>query len=226
MDFSNGYMAVSYPGNGGIINNSWDMNVLDKNTSEVFVEFDARMPGIKHGLEFLKISGEEINGEYSAVTFGLDSTGEDDGGLLSVSFGDGSSAVNNTGCSIKLDGTNPESAGRSYSKTAHLLAPCKKSFSSAEWGNSWHHFRIYWKFDTAEAPEEELNDAVANHGKANGVCFLEIDGVSYVIASGLLNRHFSNSLKIKSVSLAGQTLNNGSAFAVEYDNIKVSTGGF
>jgi len=223
MDFANGYLSVQYPANGIEMYNWWSMGVLDQQTSEIFVEFDARLPDNKQGFKFLKIFGENIDGGYANVTFGLDYTGIDHGGLLVVSFGDGSNTENDTANIIRLDGTDPSFIGRSYQTTAHVITPQNKSFSSTDWGTNWHHFRFYWKFDTALSVEEESNDDI--NGSANGAAYLEIDSVPYVIATGLLNRHITNSLNIRSVSLTDWTQNN-TAFTAQYDNIIVTTGGF
>jgi hypothetical protein len=187
----------------------------DLKTREIYIEFQARMPGIKHGLKFLKIfGGRDANG-YANATIQPDYTGSDNGGFLFIGFGDGSVPDNDFGSVINIDGTQPRLIGRSYG-LAEVKTPQKAVWPSSNWGTGWHHFRVKVKFNSGTSELNEEND---------GEFYLEIDDKVYVDAKGLFNRHPRN-LPIASVNFFDWSQSGTQPFDVWYDDIVISTGGF
>lgn len=201
------------PTGGGYIWGVYDVAAL--NLSDVYIEFWAKMPNVKHGIKFLKIFGQRAGSNYSNTTFGLDYTGVDYGAMYVVSFGDGSSDSNDTQNIISFDGTYPNGVGRSYGK-AKVLTPQKKMWSSSNWGKDWHHFRFHVKYNTGTTAANEV---------ADGEYYVEIDGVVYVDAKGIFNRHYSNK-PIQTIGFFDWSQTGKYAFDIWYDNIKITTGGF
>lgn len=191
------------------------INLGDLKTRELYVEFAAKMPGVKHGLKFLKVFGGRNANGYANATFQPDYTGSDNGGFLFVGFGDGAVTENDFGSVINLDGSAPHLIGRSYG-LATVSTPQKAFWPSTNWGTSWHRFRIKVKFNSGTSVLNEVND---------GEFYLEIDGKVYVDAKGLFNRHPLN-LPIESVTIFDWSQSGTQPFEVWYDNISVSTGGF
>ncbi len=194
------------------------------NTNHLYIEFDAKMPGPKHGLKFVKVFGHGGNGNYANTTFGLDYTGVDFGGMYVVSFGDGTTEGNDTASIIPFDGTCPQCVGRSFTKGSNVKTPVGHNWRSTDWGTGWHHFRLYLKFNSGTTAQNEVND---------GEYYVEIDGQVYVWATKLFNRHPSNG-SIAEVQFFGwsQSSDNNPTFGanpnfeVWYDNFKITTGGF
>ncbi|MGE0327108.1 MAG: hypothetical protein AB7K71_02305 [Polyangiaceae bacterium] len=209
IDFSQGYLHASYPfSSGGSY--VWFSYAPPEPLADLSVEFDARMPGNTHGLKFLKLFGVN-NGGYANVTYGLDYTGIDNGGLIAVSFGDGSAESNDTAQIIRLNGNDPEYIGRSFGQ-ATVLTPQGKPFASTDWGTAWHHFVMRFRFNCGDSAENEV---------ADGAIYLEIDGAVYVDAVGLFNRHWSNVRGIESIGLTGWSQGDGQPFDIDYDNLRV-----
>lgn len=149
------------------------------------------------------------------TTFGLDYTGVDLGGAYVISFGDGSSASNDTQNVIFLSGAHPDWVGRSYG-SAVINTPQKSAWASSHWNNdSWHHFKAHIKFNSGTSPSTE---------KPDGEYYFEIDGTVYVDAKDLYNRHYSNFPIARIVFF--DWVQSNPAFEVWYDDIKISTGGF
>lgn len=217
-DGSNGSLKATYPASDdeGTV---YAWSVIDASefaTRELYIEFWAKMPGVKHGLKFLKIFGETgPSGEAANTTFGLDYTGVDMGSLYQVSFGDGTTAYNDTQNVINLDGSYPDWIGRSYG-TASVSTPQNSAWASSNWGTDWHHFRFHVKFNSGTSAATEV---------ADGEYYVEIDGVTYVDATGLLNRHYSNG-PIERVELLGYSRGAAAPFEIWYDNVVVTTDGF
>jgi hypothetical protein len=209
-----GSVKASYPTPTGAVYAWATYNMASLNSREVYVDFWAKMPNAKQGLKFLKIFGGD-NGGYANTTFALDYTGADYGSMYQVSFGDGSTNGNDTANVINFDGQYPNWIGRSYGK-ATVSTPPKKAWASSNWGTTWHHFRIHTKFNSGTTAATEVND---------GEYFVEIDGVVYVDAKGLFNRHYSN-LPIDRVELFGWSQSGTKAFDIWYDNVRITTGGW
>jgi hypothetical protein len=216
---SPGSVLGSYPApTGGVyVWGAYDLSALA--LEDVYVEFWARMPAALHGLKFLKVFGGNAGGDtgnYANTTFGLDYTGVDFGCMYQVSFGDGTSASNDTDNVINFDGTNPEWIGRSYGHGAVVQTPQMSLWASSNWGTSWHHFRLRAKFNSGTTATNEV---------ADGAYYVEIDGKVYVDASGLFNRNPSNA-PIDRIEIFGWSQNGTAPFQIEYDNLTISTGGF
>lgn len=213
---SAGSIKGSYPiATGGMY--VWgSYNLAHLKTNDIYIEFWAKMPKAKQGLKFLKIFGEKsgVNkNQYANTTFGLASHAN--GGLTQVSFGDGSAPENDTQNVINLNGGFPDWVGRSYG-VASVKTPKMLDWSSKNWNDGWHHFRIRTKFNSGTTAANEV---------ADGAYYLEIDGEVYVDAKGLLNRHYSNG-PIERVSIFDWAQSGTSTFEVWYDNFRITTGGF
>jgi len=191
-------------------------HVPNLNTEDVYIEFWAKMPGPKEGFKFVKIFGQRLTPDnYADTTFAANYTGGDYGSIYQVSFGDGSSLINDTQHTINLDGANPQSIGRSYG-TAVVQTPQMSAFSSTDWGTGWHQFLIHVKFNSGTTAQNEV---------PNGEVYLAIDGKVYVNAAGLYNRNPANG-PIDRVEFFGWAQTDTSAFQAEYYDIRISTGGF
>lgn len=225
LDYSNGTVRGVYPAGatdsvvGVSIRNLADL--LDE--GEVYVEFDARIVGAEaqQGCKFIKIFNNTADPQnnYANVTFGTNYTGLDDGGIISINYGDGTGVTNDTVNGIDLsDGTlvgNTQDPGRAPSPVIEVP---NGIFASEDWGpDVWHHFRIKMKFNTGTTAENEQPD---------GELYLEIDGEVYCNVTGIFNRHYSNDRGIATVALFGVTQGNVPGMTIDYDNIKISKGGF
>lgn len=185
----NGALRMDYPaliGNpqwqGGIYN-GFHFDVQDGH-KELYIKFRAKMPNAKHGLKFCKVFGRNATGGANTVantTFALDYTGQDNGGLRYVGFGDGSTQSNDTQQLLYLNGSSPTFVGRSHGNGAVIVSN-GQMFDSIDWGTDWHTFRLKIKFNSGTTAENEIND---------GEILVNIDGVDYVHATGLFNRHYT-----------------------------------
>lgn len=186
-------------------------------SSEVYVRFRAKMPSaVKHGCKFVKVFGTNTGGtNYANCTFGLDYTGVDNGGMVSVSYGDGSSITNDAGNIINLSGTG-HAIGRS-SGTAVVSCPQGTRFASTDWGTGWHLFEFYVRFNSGTTAGNEV---------ADGAFTVRIDGKTYVQATGLFNRHYSN-LEIDRVEILGwmQGVSAGPC-EIWFDNLEITRNGW
>ncbi len=222
----NGALRMNYPAlvgdplwEGGIFN-SLNFNV-NSGQKELYIKFDSKMPNAKHGLKFLKIFGENATGGVNTVantTFGLDYTGLDYGAMRMVSFGDGTTEVNDTQKVVFLNGMSPSWVGRSWGIGASVVSN-GQYFDSADWGTGWHTFRLKIKFNDGTTAGNEVN---------NGEILVNIDGVDYVHATGLFNRHYTNG-NINYLSFGDWTqapAAGSPAFDIHYDNISISLNGF
>lgn len=210
-----GSLKGSYPAASGGVYAWATYNISYLNTRDIFIDFWAKMPKAKQGFKFLKIFGGNLDGDrsnYANTTFALDYTGKDIGGLTSVSFGDGTYKSNDTAQVIDLDGGRSEFIGRSYG-FASVSTPQKRNWRSSAWGTDWHHFRMRVKFNSGTTAANEV---------ADGAYYLEIDGIVYVNATGIFNRHYSN-MPIDRVELFGWAQNGTEAFEIWYDNVSITT---
>lgn len=205
------------PSGGEYIDADYDVSNL--NTEDIYIEFWAKMPGVKEGCKFVKIFGKRITPanptNYADTTFLADYTGANYGALRQVSFGDGTTLVNDTQNAINLDGTNPQGIGRSYG-TAVVNTPQMSTFSSQDWGTGWHHFWIHVKFNGGTTSQNEV---------PNGEVYLKIDNKVYVDATGLYNRNPANE-PIDYIGFFGWAQTELQAFQLWYYDVRISTGGF
>jgi len=218
LNYNGGATSVvgKYPkSTGGVyVWGSYDVSALK--TEDIYIEFWAKMPGAKQGLKFLKIFGARASdGSAANTTFGMNYTGGDNGSLYQVSFGDGSTAFNDTQNVINLDGTYPDWIGRSYGQ-AKVSTPQMAPWASSNWGTTWHHFKMHVKFNSGGSAGTEV---------ADGQYYLEIDAKVYADASGLFNRNSANG-PIDSVQIFGWSQGGTTPFEIWYSNVVISTGGF
>lgn len=217
---SAGALRAYYPITTGAVYNWATFDLTKYNTREVYVEFDAKMPGATESIKFFKIFGQNKDGQYANTTFGISGDPGRKGSLTYIGFGDGTDTGNDVNNVINLNGEYPNWIGRSYGKAS--LYTVGRDFHYTQWGTGWHHFKIRAKFNTATYDYaakkciSEVND---------GAYSLEIDGVKYVEATGLYNRHCSN-LPIEKINFFDWGDGSSSAFTVWLDNVKISTGGF
>lgn len=217
-----GALQMNYPSmiagsSGGIFNSlHFDPQI---GLNELYIKFDAKMPNVKHGCKFCKIFGYQNGGNYANTTFALDYTGGDNGAMRYIAFGDGTTTANDTAQALHLNGANPSWIGRSYGAGASVTHG-GQFFDSADWGTGWHTFRLHIKFNSGTTALNEVND---------GEISVNIDGVDYVRATGIFNRHYSNG-SIKYIAFGDHTQSPAaspvSAFDINYDNIFISRHGF
>ena len=220
----NGALRMDYPAlvgdpvyQGGVYN-GFHFDVPN-GYKELYIKFDAKMPNAKHGLKFLKVFGRNATGGANTVantTFALDYTGQDNGGLRYVGFGDGSTQSNDTQCLQYLNG-GTSLLGRSASLATVVSGG--HVFDSADWGTGWHTFRLKIKFNDGTTAKNEIN---------NGEILVNIDGVDYVHTTGLFNRHYTNG-DIQYLAFGDWTqapAAGSPAFDIHYDNIFISRNGF
>ena len=194
-----------------------DYSVAALNTEDLYIDFWAKMPGVKEGCKFLKIFSTHPAGtnSYADMTFLAQYSGGDLGAIGQVMFGDGTVLANDAQNVINLNGSYPNWIGRSYG-TASVQTPQMHTFSSADWGSGWHHFRIHLKFNSGTTSQNEVPD---------GEVYLEIDGKVYVNATGLYNRNPANG-PIDRVEFFGWAQSESQPFQVWFSDIRISTGGF
>lgn len=186
------------------------------NLEDVYIEFWAKMPGVKEGCKFVKIFGNDTAATgFADTTFATDYTGAAYGAIRQVSFGDGSTIANDTQQVINLAGSGQQHRGNQPS-TAVVNTPQQSYFSAEDWGTGWHHFRIHVKFNSGTTAQNKVPD---------GEYYLEIDGKVYVDATGLYNRNPANG-PINRIEFFGWAQTEPQAFELWYDDIRISTGGF
>lgn len=196
-----------------------DITIADLNLNDVYVSFRSRMPGTKGGCKFVKWFGKN-NGNYHNATFGTTyspESGEANGDINRISFGDGSGTSGDTANFVQLKGGYPAGVGRAYPATASVLTPQEANFTGADWGTTWHEFKMRMRFNSGTSALNEV---------ADGIFYLEIDGKVYANVTGIFNRHYSNSLYFDYIAFGGHAQSNPSDFQLYFDDIKVSVGGF
>ena len=190
-------------------------NVADLNTEDIYIEFWAKMPGVKEGCKFVKIFGQRLTPtNYADTTIYTDYTGASYGAIRQIAYGDGSTITNDSQRVINLSGTGTN-IGRSYG-IASVQTPQMSFFSATDWGSGWHHFRIHVKFNSGTTTQNEVPD---------GEYYLEVDGKVYVNATGLYNRNPANG-PINRIAFFGWAQTETQPFQLWYDDIRISTGGF
>lgn len=213
------YFRLQYSdtSNDGAASGGLSLHLDEIAEGELFIEFKARQPlPQKIGMKFCKVFGSTRDGyvDYCNTTYGLEgSTGE----FARVSFGDGNPALgytgNDTHSNIWYNGGNPTWIGRSYGlATVNLKIPAE----TFEWDDQWHTFKIHHKFHTGHTLETEVND---------GEYSVQIDGASWLHATGVFNRHWSNDRNIYMLNL-GDWAQNQPAGEIHFKDVNISIGGF
>lgn len=224
-DGTHNYLRGQYPidssGDGSGDNYIYGGYTPASEQQDLYLQFYAKMPGVKHGLKFIKFFGRNATGGSNTVansTFGLDYTGIDMGSFQYIAYGDGTSQVNDTQCGIALYTPNYIDPGRTGSLT-RTITPDPKigTFASTDWGTGWHKFQMRLKQNSGTTAGNETND---------GVVELIIDDVLYARAENIFNRHYSNGF-IETIGLFGYSRGQASAFEFHIrDGMTVSTGGY
>lgn len=223
---SAGSLKGSYPlGEGVFVQGAYDLTPYTIGASNhVYIDFYAKMPNSKQGLKFCKLFGTNSGANYANTTFALDYTGADRGGMVYVAFGDGdpltNSVENDTANGVWLAGINDWDApyhgvGRSKN-IAQIQTPQNAIWSSSNWGTGWHRFQFYLKFNSGTTQANEIND---------GEILVIIDGVTYVDAKGLFNRHYSNG-PLNHIHLLEYAQGATSPFDVWVDSVRISQNGW
>jgi hypothetical protein len=132
--------------------------------------------------------------------------------MEAVSFGDGTTTSNDTQNTVRLDGTFPSWAGRSWGNGAVISAPQSSNFI---WDDNWHEFEILCKFNSGTTSENEVND---------GEYLVRIDGDTYMHATGLFNRHYSNK-PLSTLHFGDWSQGATNPFTLDITDIKVASGG-
>lgn len=185
------------------------------NVEDVYIEFWAKMPGVKEGCKFVKIFGDDsATTGYANSTFLIDYTGAEYGALREIGFGDGTGLENDGQRIINLSGVG-SNIGRSVG-TAVVNTPQGSVFSPADWGTGWHHFWIHVKFNSGTTRQNEVPD---------GEYYLKIDDKVYVDAMDLYNRNSANG-PINKIEFFGWAQTEPQPFQLWYYDIRISTGGF
>lgn len=180
------------------------------NLQEVYIQFDVILPDSspQGGCKFCKIAG--INNSpsgYSNTTYQL----EENKLFDHISFGDGTTVGNDVAQVINYDGAHPEYAGRNDG-----LADIYVAGSSFTFDTSMHRVRIKHRYNSGTTLETETND---------GEYYVEVDGVVYLHATGIYNRHYTNSLYIEQIMFGG-VVQNDPPLRILWDSVKISTDGF
>ncbi|MES2934922.1 MAG: hypothetical protein V4805_15695 [Pseudomonadota bacterium] len=228
---SKGSLKAIYP-LGAMGMYAWaEFDLVPTNTRDIYVEFDVKIPSDSNGnipgsAKFFKIFGQNVGQyKYANTTFGLSGDQGQVGRLTYIGFGDGfddgvtRNIENDIGNVILLGGDYPQWIGRSYTQGATVY---NKGTDFSAWNNTWHHFKAHAKFNTAHY---DYNTNTCLNEINDGEYYLEIDGVKYVDAKGLFNRHCSN-YPIDHVKFFDWGGGNSGLFTIYLDNIRVSTGGF
>jgi hypothetical protein len=193
-----GYLRVEYRG-AGTAAYVVKKNVDSFNLNEVYIKFDFRQSksGENGGSKFLKLFGK-INQPvgYANSTFVLNYASNK---LTEVGYGNGSATVNDAQQLIRYGG-NP-------TDPAVVMQVAKGVFDPG--ANIWHNQQVYMKYST--------------NGNRDGVYKVWIDGILWVHATNVKNRHDSNSREFGQIRLADYNNgNNGGTFDLDYDNVVMS----
>lgn len=207
-------LKASYPVPTGEVYAWGGVGLEQYNTEDLYMRFRAKMPGNHHGLKFLKVFGQNVQGKgYANTTFGLDYTGSGYGSMMQTAFGEGKELDNDAQNVVNLDGSYPEWIGRSFGLPGNsVLTPQNMPFGGDDWGSKWHLFELHVKFNSGTTAANEKND---------GELFVRIDGEVYVDAKGLFNRNYLNK-PIGSVQILGWSQTGTVPFDIWYDNFEVS----
>ena len=213
VDALEGSYPIPAQSGGSYVGAGYDLSAL--NTEDIYIEFWAKMPGVKEGCKFVKIFGKRSSSTgYADTTIYTDYTGAQYGAIRQIGFGDGQGLVNDSTSIVDLTGLHNHLGIQA--PTAVVETPQGSVFSAADWGAGWHHFRIHVRFNSVSSSGVNVPD---------GEYYLEIDGKVYVDATGLYNRNPVN-LPIQNVNFFGWAQTESQPFQLWYYDIRISTGGF
>lgn len=204
-----GYYHATYPIPTGATYTWLNFKIAPLNLYEFYLTFRARFTD-PHSVKFCKVHGKEVGANYSNTTYQVTTAGV----MQQILFGDGEDVSNDAERTIYLSGANPTQIGRSYG-TATVLTPQGASFTGFQ-DEDWHDIKIHHKFNSGTTEENQI---------ADGEVYLEIDGLVYVNATGLFNRHYA-SAPIDYIAFGDWAQDSDYAFEIDYDTIKISIGNF
>lgn len=227
---SSGSMKCNYPHTGEIGGGVFAVGNYDLSpycqlgaTNHVYIDFYSKMPNSKQGVKFCKIFGQNIGVGVANTTFGTDYNDNTTRGTFEyAAFGDGTFTDTDTANGVWFDGTNNSAngghgPGRSEGLPGYsVLTPQNVSWVRENWGTTWHRFQFYVKFNSGTTALNEIPD---------GETKVIIDGVTYVDAVGLFNRHYASG-PMGSINLADYSQTGTAAFDVWYDSIRISQNGW
>lgn len=195
---------------------------------ELFIQFYARMPGVKQGCKFIKLFGDSANSgsEYANTTFGIE---YGTGNINAVSYGNGVTVggyTNSTTFTRSLANDTQSVVDYDPSATWNVDPRSRDSgsvvtqngvFSASSWGTGWHKFQLRAKLNSGTTALNEVND---------GAYEVWIDDVLQVKALNMWNRHYLNAF-YGTINLFGWSQTGTQAFEVHIrDGMTVSTGGW
>lgn len=209
-----GYIALNNPapGAGGVFSLA-GIECSALALRDVYMQFSARFPGVIHGSKFCKMHGAVgSNGFGANCTFGQNDAGDNN----YIGYGDGVALGQDVNQAINLGSAiTSGNLGRNNGIAEVVVQPLS-AFTAAQWGNSWHNFKVHAKFNTGTSAQDEVPD---------GEFYLEIDGTVYCHVRHIFNRHYLNP-PLAEINLGGWTANGSQAFELDFKDIKISTGGF
>lgn len=205
-----GKLVATYPVPAFGANFCWATFFPPPNTKEIRATFKVKFtPG--RPVKFFKVHGQDTSG-YANCTFQV----AGDGVMEQISFGDGSTTGNDVAQVIRLDGSHKEYAGRSYPSTAVIETPQNQSFDFND--GLEHEVEAYVRFNDGTSSGNEV---------PNGAFYLKIDGLVYVRATGLFNRHYSNQPigRIEWFGYVNTDLSESTGFTLSLDDVDIFLGG-
>ncbi|MDC8457807.1 hypothetical protein [Marinobacter sp. DS40M6] len=212
IDFSGGFARGQYPITAGNPDSHVNISVpIPYGVRKLYTSFWARMPGNMGGCKFYKVQGiDDDPAGVANVTFG---TKNNTGIMSDVSYGDGSTTGNDTQNTFEFTGSG-HSIGRN--SDAVILTPQGRNWTEVDWGTDWHFFRTICGYNSGNSAATE---------KPDGEFYVEIDGLVFLHATKLFNRHYDNG-PIEKVVFFNAAQNDNNPFTVDFDDIKIATGGF
>lgn len=218
------FVRGTYPSTiGSSANGGFVVNIESYQAQEIYVEMKVRYPNpapAKQGLKFLKFFGADGDGvtTFDSANFTFNPQYDNNGTWDWVAFGDGTITANDTANTIYFvepsewwlqdaKGRNKNALGFSVSRPAN---------SNFAFDDNWHTIRCIAKYNSGSTAGNETND---------GRFYVNIDGTTYIDATGVWNSHYSNKKFFKTIEFFGWTQNT-QAFAIDYADIKISTGGW
>lgn len=204
----NGHYRAEYPLPTGAVYTVLNFIITPLQTYEFYLTFRARFIN-PHSVKFCKVHGVEVGANYSNTTYQVGS-----GGVINqISFGDGTTEANDAQKVINLNGANPDQIGISFG-TAVVETPQNASFTGFA-DEGWHDIKIHHKFNSV------VEGAAVNDGEY----YLEIDGLVYVNATGLINRHV-DSAPIEYIAFGDYAQDSDYSFTLDVDSIRFGLGAF
>lgn len=206
IDRSNCYIAMSNPTPADGVYTETTLYVDTLGIKEVFVQFSARYPGAHWGSKFCKFHGITTPSNHANCTFGQNAYGD----FNYIGFGDGAITGNDVNESIYMD------VGMILGRNtgiANFIVPTQGTFTTADYGSTWHDFRVHAKFNDGTTAGNEV---------PNGEFFIEVYGRVICHVTGIYNRHYSND-NLERIVLGDYTAG-GPAYELDVRDIKISTG--